>query len=215
MEVTVAVPKRVDHEERRRLIAEALWRIASSRGLEGASLRDVAAEAGISLGQLQHYFSGKDEMLVFALEHITVLAEARIRERIMALWRPGGGSGAGSDGPSPRTVLRECAAEMLPLDEVTRTGLLVGIAYFVRAINDERIRRHAKEGQPKLRAFFAEQFREAVERGEAVPGLDPEMEAMLLIALTDGLTSSALMEVITPGEAMELVDRHLGRLFVR
>ncbi|MER5780284.1 TetR family transcriptional regulator C-terminal domain-containing protein [Streptomyces mobaraensis] len=217
MEVTVAVPKRVDHEERRRLIAEALWRIASSRGLEGASLRDVAAEAGISLGQLQHYFSGKDEMLVFALEHITLLAEARIRERIMALWRSEGGPGseAASDGPSPRTVLRECAAEMLPLDEETRTGLLVGIAYFVRAINDERIRRHAKEGQPKLRAFFAEQFREAVERGEAVPGLDPEMEAMLLIALTDGLTSSALMEVITPEEAMELVDRHLGRLFVR
>ncbi|WP_341356106.1 TetR/AcrR family transcriptional regulator [Streptomyces mobaraensis] len=229
--MTVAVPKRVDHEERRRLIAEALWRIASSRGLEGASLRDVAAEAGISLGQLQHYFSGKDEMLVFALEHITVLAEARIRERIMALWRPGGGAGSGaagpgsgagadsgaaaSDGPSPRTILRECAAEMLPLDEETRTGLLVGIAYFVRAINDERIRRHAKEGQPKLRAFFAEQFREAVERGEAVPGLDPDMEAMLLIALTDGLTSSALMEVITPEEAMGLVDRHLGRLFVR
>ncbi|MGI5338090.1 TetR/AcrR family transcriptional regulator [Streptomyces sp. CA-181903] len=227
------MPKRVDHEERRRLIAEALWRIASSRGLEGASLRDVAAEAGISLGQLQHYFSGKDEMLVFALEHISALAEARIRERILALWRPGDrqgdgpeagngqGSGGGpnsaaaSDRPSPRTVLRECAAEMLPLDDETRTGLLVGIAYFVRAINDERLRRHAQEGEPKLRAFFAEQFREAVERREAVPGLDPDMEAMLLIALTDGLTSSALMEVITPEEAMGLVDRHLGRLFVR
>ncbi|MGK5642979.1 TetR family transcriptional regulator C-terminal domain-containing protein, partial [Streptomyces sp. URMC 126] len=124
-------------------------------------------------------------------------------------------SSAPSSGPSPRTVLRECAAEMLPLDDETRTGLLVGIAYFVRAINDERIRRHAQEGQPKLRAFFAEQFREAAERGDTVPGLDPELEAMLLIALTDGLTSSALMEVITPEEAMGYVDRHLDRLFVR
>ncbi|MBZ4321504.1 TetR/AcrR family transcriptional regulator [Streptomyces huiliensis] len=202
------MPKRVDHEERRRLIAEALWRIASSRGLEGASLRDVAAEAGISLGQLQHYFSGKDEMLVFALEHISTLAEARIRDRLLAL------SGA-STAPSPRTVLRECAAGMLPLDDESRTGLLVGIAYFVRALSDERMRRHAQEGQPKLRAFFADQFREAVARGEAGSGLDPELEAMLLIALTDGLTSSALLEVITPEEAMGLVDRHLERLFVR
>ncbi|MGK5643087.1 TetR/AcrR family transcriptional regulator, partial [Streptomyces sp. URMC 126] len=100
------MPKRVDHEERRRLIAEALWRIASSRGLEGASLRDVAAEAGISLGQLQHYFAGKDEMLVFALEHITGLAEARIRARILALWGAGAEAGAEAasgtgSGPGP------------------------------------------------------------------------------------------------------------------
>ncbi len=197
------MPKRVDHGERRRLIAEALWRLASTRGLEGVSLRDVAAEAGISLGQLQHYFSDKDEMLVFALEHINGLAENRIRNRILAL----------SDDPAPRTVLRECAAEMLPLDAETRTGLLVGIAYFVRALNDERVRRHVQEGLPALRAFFADQFRRAVERGEAVSGLDPDMEAVLLIALTDGLTSSALLDVITPEEAMGWVDRHLDRLF--
>ncbi|MFI0742143.1 TetR/AcrR family transcriptional regulator [Streptomyces sp. NPDC021100] len=209
------MPKRVDHEERRRLIAEALWRIASSRGLEGASLRDVAAEAGISLGQLQHYFSGKDEMLAFALEHISALAEARIRDRLLALSDASAAPSSPSSPPSPRTVLRECAAGMLPLDDEARTGLLVGIAYFVRALSDERMRRHAQEGQPKLRAFLADQFREAAARGETVAGLDPELEAMLLIALTDGLTSSALLEVITPEEALGFVERHLERLFVR
>lgn len=203
-EVAAAVPKRVDHEERRRLIAGALWRIASTRGLEGASLRDVAAEAGISLGQLQHYFAGKDEMIVFALEHISSLGEERIRRRITAL----------PEEPTPRTILRECAAGMLPLDDESRTGLLVGIAYFIRALGDERLRRHAQEGQPALRAFFAGQFRQAVGSGDAVPGLDPDTEAMLLIALTDGLTSSALLEVITPDEALELLERHLDRLFV-
>ncbi|MBH1933001.1 TetR family transcriptional regulator C-terminal domain-containing protein [Streptomyces sp. AV19] len=197
------MPKRVDHEERRRLIAEALWRIASTRGLEGASLRDVAAEAGISLGQLQHYFAGKDEMFVFALEYISSLGEQRIRRRITEL----------TDSPTPRTVLRECAAGMLPLDDETRTGLLVGIAYFIRALADERLRRHAQEGQTALRAFFADQFRQAAGNGDAAPGLDPGTEAMLLIALTDGLTSSVLLDVITPKEAMELVDRHLDRLF--
>ncbi|WP_233157170.1 MULTISPECIES: TetR family transcriptional regulator [Amycolatopsis] len=32
------------------------------------SLREVAAEAGVSMGRVQHYFASKDDMLGFALE---------------------------------------------------------------------------------------------------------------------------------------------------
>ncbi|MFH8785000.1 TetR/AcrR family transcriptional regulator [Streptomyces roseoverticillatus] len=197
------MPKRVDHEERRRAIAEALWRIACARGLDGASLRDVAAEAGISLGQLQHYFSSKDEMLVFALKHLGGLAEDRIRARLLGLTGP----------PSPRDVLRETVMEMLPLDSASRTGNLVQIAYFVRALHDERLRGHAKEGIPALRAFFADQVRAGIARGEVDASRDADAEAMLLIALTDGLTTYLLLEACGPDEAVSLLDGHLDRLF--
>ncbi|AZQ71672.1 TetR family transcriptional regulator [Streptomyces luteoverticillatus] len=197
------MPKRVDHDERRHRIAEALWRIASERGLDGASLRDVAAEAGISLGQLQHYFRTKDDMLVFALGHISELAARRIGARV--------GSLAGD--PSPRTLLRETLAEMLPLDDKSRTGQLVQIAYFVRAVHDERLRRHAKEGIPALREFFAAQIRRAMEGGDIAADRDPDTEAMLLISLVDGLTGYVLLDVLPGEEAMRLVDAHLDRLF--
>ncbi|MEU1781636.1 TetR/AcrR family transcriptional regulator [Streptomyces abikoensis] len=197
------MPKRVDHDERRHRIAEALWRIASERGLDGASLRDVAAEAGISLGQLQHYFRTKDDMLVFALGHISELAARRIGARV--------GSLAGD--PSPRTLLRETLAEMLPLDDKSRTGQLVQIAYFVRAVHDERLRRHAKEGIPALREFFAAQIRRATEGGDVAADRDPDTEAMLLISLVDGLTGYVLLDVLPGEEAMRLVDAHLDRLF--
>ncbi|MFI0911772.1 TetR/AcrR family transcriptional regulator [Streptomyces abikoensis] len=197
------MPKRVDHDERRHRIAEALWRIASERGLDGASLRDVAAEAGISLGQLQHYFRTKDDMLVFALGHISELAARRIGARV--------GSLAGD--PSPRTLLRETLAEMLPLDDKSRTGQLVQIAYFVRAVHDERLRRHAKEGIPALREFFAAQIRRAMEGGDIGADRDPDTEAMLLISLVDGLTGYILLDVLPGEEAMRLVDAHLDRLF--
>ncbi|MCF3104152.1 TetR family transcriptional regulator C-terminal domain-containing protein [Streptomyces roseoverticillatus] len=197
------MPKRVDHEERRRAIAEALWRIACARGLDGASLRDVAAEAGISLGQLQHYFSSKDEMLVFALKYLGGLAEERIRARLLGLTGP----------PSPRDVLRETVMEMLPLDGASRTGNLVQIAYFVRALHDERLREHAKEGVPALRAFFADQVRAGIAQGEVSADRSPEAEAMLLIALTDGLTTYLLLEACAPEEAKSLLDGHLARLF--
>src|SRR5215831_21346773 len=43
------VPRRVDHEERRRQIADALVRTAATRGLHATGMREVAAEAGVSL----------------------------------------------------------------------------------------------------------------------------------------------------------------------
>ncbi len=197
------MPKRVDHDERRHRIAEALWRIASARGLEGASLRDVAAEAGISLGQLQHYFRSKDDMLVFALDHIGELAAGRIRTRLRAL----------PDSPSPRALLRETLAEMLPLDDRSRTGQLVQIAYFVRAVHDERLRRRAKEGIPALRELLAGWIRQAIEAGDIAADRDPATEAVLLLALVDGLTGYVLLDVQSPKEAMALLDAHLDRLF--
>ncbi|MCB5905993.1 TetR/AcrR family transcriptional regulator [Streptomyces pinistramenti] len=197
------MPKKVDHETRRREISEALWRIASTRGLDGASLRDVAAEAGISLGRLQHYFRTRDEMLGFALRHINELADRRIRDRIAGM----------AAEPTPRAVLRACLSGMLPLDDKSRTGTLVGAAYFVRAVHDESLRAEAREGIPRLCAFFAGQLRRAAERGELPPGRDAEDEAMLLISLVDGLSTYVLLDVHPPEKALHLLDLHLANLF--
>ncbi|MFE7776372.1 TetR/AcrR family transcriptional regulator [Streptomyces sp. NPDC057445] len=201
------MPKKVDHEERRQEISDALWRIASTRGLDGVSLREVAAEAGISLGRLQHYFRSKDEMLLFALRQISQLADRRIRERIEK---------AAADlpeEPSPRFVLRESLAGMLPLDERSRIGQLVAAAYFGRAVHDERLSSEAQEGIPRLREFFAGLLRRAAERDELPAGIVAEDEAMILIGLVDGLTAYTLLNVHSPEEALRLLDRHLERLF--
>jgi AcrR family transcriptional regulator len=50
--------------------------VIGSRGLEAVSLRDVAAQAGVSMGAVQHYFASKDQMLLFALSHM--------RDRVLA-----------------------------------------------------------------------------------------------------------------------------------
>ncbi|MFD7920819.1 TetR/AcrR family transcriptional regulator [Streptomyces sp. NPDC059740] len=197
------MPKQVDHEARRTEIAEALFRIAGTRGLEGASLRDVAAEAGISLGRLQHYFRTRDEMLLFALERMNHLAEAGIRKRIESLGRE----------PTPHEVLRESLLGMLPLDERSRTGYLVGVAYFVRAVHDESLGAHARAGIPNLRAFFADQLRRAQDRGEVAAGRDPESEAMRLICLVEGLSSYVVLDVQGAQDAVRLLDGQLAELF--
>ncbi|MFK8850396.1 TetR family transcriptional regulator C-terminal domain-containing protein [Streptomyces sp. Ac-502] len=102
---------------------------------------------------------------------------------------------------------------MLPLDEQSRIGFLVGVAHFHRAVHDATLRADVRDGIPKLRDLFADQLRQAMERGEVRPDRDADDEAMLLISLVDGLSTYILLDVHTPEKAVQLLDMRLAQLF--
>ncbi len=56
-------------ERRNDLIAATLDSI-SEHGLEGATVRDIAARAGVTGGLIRHYFTGKDQMLQAAYREV-------------------------------------------------------------------------------------------------------------------------------------------------
>jgi len=47
------VPKIVGHDERRLELVDATWRIIARHGMEGATLREIATEAGFAHGALK------------------------------------------------------------------------------------------------------------------------------------------------------------------
>jgi AcrR family transcriptional regulator len=49
--------------DRRTAIIEAAARVIARRGYEGARLADVADEAGVSIGLVQHYFRSRDRLM--------------------------------------------------------------------------------------------------------------------------------------------------------
>ena len=110
------MPRQVDHEQRRRTIGEALWRIVSTQGLEAVSLRTVAQEAGVSMGQVQHYFSSKDDMLLYAFGMLSWRVEARLLA-----------------GPPDGSHIRTLFLQMLPLDDERREEAQVTVAFMARA----------------------------------------------------------------------------------
>src|SRR5919112_1340794 len=61
-----AMPRVVDHDERRERIAEAAWRIIEREGPDGANLRQIARETGHTTGVVTHYFRDKRELMAFA-----------------------------------------------------------------------------------------------------------------------------------------------------
>ncbi|SIO84709.1 TetR/AcrR family transcriptional regulator [Nocardiopsis sp. JB363] len=104
------MPKIVDHEERRRALAEALWRVITEAGPHAVTIRSVAAEAGLSTGALRHYFQTREDLLTYAMD----LSEERVVQRMHEH----------SQTLDPRTPLLDrvmgFVEQMLPLDQARR-----------------------------------------------------------------------------------------------
>ena len=78
----VGLPKQVDRHERRREIAAAVVRVVGERGLQGVTFREVAAEAGVSVALVQHYFGTKDNLLIETLDMESARLAAGISGRL-------------------------------------------------------------------------------------------------------------------------------------
>ncbi|MFJ9678795.1 TetR/AcrR family transcriptional regulator [Streptomyces sp. NPDC101194] len=198
------MPKRVDHTERRTEIAEALLRVAARRGLHAVGMRDVAAEAGVSLRLVQYYFETKEKLLLYGLQH---LAE-RFGERVAARVR-----GAGHR-PGPRAMIEAILTAALPTDEESRTFHLVFTSYAVLSVTDKVLATQPFITNPDAaESTLVALLRQAEEGGLIQPGVDAHLEAVSLLAMSAGLGTSILVGQRTPESATRVLDHHLDRIF--
>ncbi|WP_328381391.1 TetR/AcrR family transcriptional regulator [Streptomyces sp. NBC_00400] len=198
------MPKRVDHEERRTQIAEALVRVAGRRGLHAIGMRDVAAEAGVSLRLVQYYFETKEKLLLHGLQQLTTGLGTRIADRVRAT----------GDTPGPRGILEAILLEALPRDEESRTFHLVYTSYAVLSVTDEALAAQPFiDGPNAAEDLVADQLERAREAGLTPPGTDVRTEAVSLLALSAGLGTSVLVGQRTPEAAAAVLRHHLDRLF--
>lgn len=198
------MPKRVNHAERRTEIAEALVRVAGQRGLHAVGMRDVAAEAGVSLRLVQYYFQTKEKLLLFGLEH---LAE-RFGERVSARVRAAG------DSPGPRAMVEALLMAALPTDEESRTFHHLYTSYAVLAVNDPALAAQPFIKNPdSAEDALTELLRQAQEAALLEPGVDAQLEAVGLLAMSAGLGTSILVGQRSPESAATVLDRHLNRIF--
>jgi AcrR family transcriptional regulator len=197
------MPRQVDHEERRRRLAEAVWRLAARGGLEDVTLRHVAAEAGVPARQLQYYFGTRENLLLGALEILNADAERRAVQRMSDL----------GPGPSPRAALRAILLELLPLDDERRRTQVVHAAYFVRFLTDPALALSVRDSPHALEDLVASLLRQSQEVGQVNPDVDPQAEAAFLVAGVQGLQPPVLLGQYTPQHAVNLIDRQIKRLF--
>jgi AcrR family transcriptional regulator len=197
------MPRRVDHEQRRRHIGEALLRIARTRGLQHASMREVAAEAGVSLRLVQYYFHTKDELLVAAMAYLGEQLSARVTQRIQSLGTP----------PTPRGVLYGTLTAILPTDDKSHQLRLGYDAFYSLALTEPKLTAQNMAPYPDaLERFLVGYLRKAQNAGDVDPDLDARIVVAGLLALTNGLGGSVVGGQRDGAAALEILTYHLDRL---
>lgn len=153
------------------------------RGYQATSLREIAAAVGISQPGLTHHFNTKEELL------IAVLAE-KDRSYIMEI------AEEAPDTIVPR--LREIVERNSARSELIRLyTVLTG-----ESINSEHpAHDFFKQRYERARRLFAELVREAQDKDEMDPNLDPGRTATLLVAVMEGLQVQWQMD-----ERVDMVD---------
>jgi AcrR family transcriptional regulator len=190
------VPKIVDHEQRRQELGHAVWRVIRRDGVDQASVRTVAKEAGWSPGALRHYFGSQSELLAFAMR----LVVERVEDRVGAL----------DTAADPREAVEQVLRELLPLDDERRAENEVWLAFTARALIDPGLRTQHDEVHDALHQA-SERALETL-AADADPATALEVER--LHALIDGLAvHTALRPDLMPPERIVAVLRlHLDRL---
>jgi AcrR family transcriptional regulator len=191
------MPKIVDHDQRRRELAQAAWNVIAESGIEGATTREIARESGYSTGVLAHYFERKDDILLEALR----ISHAVINERLGGLLGPRQGLEA----------LRAFCYDTVPLGKQQIRETILEMSFWGRALVNEELREVQRTESAHWRAVLRELIVAAQDRGELASG-DPEIMTELLAGLIDGLSVHALLypDRFTERRLTELIDAQLA-----
>ncbi|MFC8038790.1 TetR/AcrR family transcriptional regulator [Paenarthrobacter sp. NPDC057355] len=201
------MPKIVDAEARRQEVVQAVFRIIASDGLERASLREVADEAGLAVGSVRHYFASSDELLIFSFGTVIERIAGRLEAALALVEEEEPGS------PGQHAAVLNLLGQFLPLDEELAVDACVWMAF-----------RHAARIKPVL-APEAERSHRTVAAivGRLILLLNPGQaddqqtlvtEAERLLATMDGLCMHALLqpEWMTAEVCSDVLTAHLRSL---
>jgi AcrR family transcriptional regulator len=173
------------------VIADATIRLIARDGFDTVSVRNVAREAGIAPGTVQHHFPSRDDLLRAALERTADRQLGRI-----------------TDLPAIRDAFRIAQRglrTLLPLDDVRREEAIVWVAYSAAASTRPSLRQAHAEGVALLRRQIRHVLEYAHEVGQTRAGISLELATISLAATIDGLILHGI-NVDDEGTLLEALD---------
>ncbi|GAA1944085.1 TetR/AcrR family transcriptional regulator [Brevibacterium antiquum] len=197
------MPKLIDHGERREEIASAAWRVILRDGVGAASVRSVAAEAGLSPGSLRHVFASQSQLLAFAMKLVIDRADARVE----ALTLRGTGLQSAED----------IVVELLPIDEERVIEMEVYLALFAASGSDPMLRDARHDVFTRVRNG-CRRIIYLIDHGQnPKPEAEIQGEVTALHALLDGLAAHLVWQPteMDADQARGIIVSHLRELASR
>ncbi|GAA4402046.1 TetR/AcrR family transcriptional regulator [Tsukamurella soli] len=197
------MPKVVDHEQRRRELADAALSLAARDGLAAVTTRATAAECGWSTGVLNHYFSSRHDLLLAALRRAGTL-QGQAYQQIIA-----------TDADA-RAKLIAITESVLPLDDRRLAMTRIFLFFYAEGAAQESEREEIAGFLARWRLVIRSTIAEGQRNGGLDAAIDGEAVAFLLQFLTDGASLEAVVDPATmeavrsPGFAERCVDTALS-----
>jgi AcrR family transcriptional regulator len=174
-----AKPQPGDATSREQLLAAAS-RVFARAGYHGASMSEIAAEAGFSKGALYWSFASKDELFFALLDELD--------ERLRALMT------AVAVAPVDRDITEQISRGVSAALEDGRDVVLLFHEYSALAVRDPKVAARYAARNARLRAELAASMRARHEATGIPMAIPAEQLATAVIALVDGLSIQQLTE---------------------
>lgn len=196
------MPKIVDYAAQKQMIGEAAWRVIQREGVENASVRKIAKEAGISSGTLQHYFKTQPQLLEFTMKLVVERVEQRfavLNEQIIEI---------------TLCSAIDVLLNFVPVNEEQELEAEVWLALTVKALHDPTLHEISKQTYQSIYETLLAMLQQLSKLGLIKQELELNMEAQKLHMLLDALTLHRMVnpETITVQEMSSLLTQHMAGL---
>ena len=165
---------RLEPELRTAHLIEATLVCLKRHGFQGASIRKICAEAGVSVGLINHHYAGKDELVAEAYLAVTGRVMSLLREAIDAA------------APSPRARLSAFFRASFSPEVLDPRLLDAWLAFWGAVKTAEAINLAHDQSYGEYRTILGQALDKLAE-GEGWTDFDAPLAAIGLSALLDGL----------------------------
>ena len=194
------MPKIVDHQQRREILAEVAAITIANIGLENTTIREIARQSGYSKGIIEHYFDSKEDLIASALAWINRRYQLRVAQKI--------GQRQGL------AALRIRLEETLPLCEQSIQEWKVRLRFWSLAAIDTHFQEVHSTRWQAARDAFSGDLQRARELGEVSDNLQPVDATDRILFFTSGISAAALHSPgsISQNQLNQWVDECLSQL---
>lgn len=172
------MPRYVDHEARRDLVARVAADLVAEHGLEALTVRRVAEAAGHSTTVVSHYFADRRDLVRATYRAAAARTSARFDDALVD-----------ADDPLPA-----CLEALLPVDEQRARDVRTWLAFWAMAVADPELAAEQDARVQSARRRIVDVLAREQARGRVREGLDLPDVAYRLLVVVHGVGTHAAFD---------------------